>query len=62
MMSRVAAETAASIKKTNQAKSPQDKEATGKKRKATKASTGVEKLKKVNTDGMAKMSSFFKKK
>ncbi|KAH8107902.1 ribonuclease H2, subunit B [Cristinia sonorae] len=35
---------------------------TGKKRKgATKASHGVEKLKKVNTKGMAKLSSFFQK-
>ncbi|CAA7261686.1 unnamed protein product [Cyclocybe aegerita] len=33
----------------------------GKKRKATKASQGVEKLKRVNTTGMAKLSSFFAK-
>ncbi|KAF8894051.1 ribonuclease H2, subunit B [Infundibulicybe gibba] len=32
-----------------------------KKRKGVKLSQGVEKLKKVNTDGMAKLSSFFKK-
>jgi ribonuclease H2 subunit B len=35
----------------------------GKKRKAkTKASQGVEKLKKANVSGMAKISSFFQKK
>lgn len=35
----------------------------GKKRKAkTKASQGVEKLKKVNVSGMSKISSFFQKK
>ena len=33
-----------------------------KKRKAVKASTGVEKLKKANVKGMAKLSSFFQKK
>lgn len=34
----------------------------GKKRKAsTQASKGVEKLKKVNTKGMAKLSTFFQK-
>ena len=33
-----------------------------KKRKAVKASTGVEKLKKANTKGMAKLSTFFQKK
>ena len=32
-----------------------------KKRKNTKASNGVEQLKKANTVGMAKLSSFFKK-
>lgn len=32
-----------------------------KKRKGTKTSQGVEKLKKVNVNGMAKLSSFFKK-
>jgi ribonuclease H2 subunit B len=32
-----------------------------KKRKSAKASVGVEKLKKVNTTGMAKLSSFFSK-
>lgn len=32
-----------------------------KKRKGAKASQGVEKLKKVNVNGMAKLSSFFKK-
>ncbi|KAJ3507547.1 hypothetical protein NLJ89_g6244 [Agrocybe chaxingu] len=35
--------------------------ADGKKRKATKASQGVEKLKKANTTGMSKLSSFFAK-
>jgi ribonuclease H2 subunit B len=35
----------------------------GKKRKAkSKTSQGVEKLKKVNTSGMAKLSTFFQKK
>jgi len=35
----------------------------GKKRKAkSKASQGVEKLKKVNVSGMAKISAFFQKK
>ncbi|XP_006460823.1 hypothetical protein AGABI2DRAFT_192416 [Agaricus bisporus var. bisporus H97] len=33
----------------------------GKKRKAAKGSLGVETLKKVNVDGMAKLSTFFKK-
>lgn len=33
-----------------------------KKRKAPKASTGVEKLKKANVKGMAKLSTFFQKK
>ncbi len=37
------------------------KVAADKKRKAPKPSFGVEKLKKVNTTGMAKLSSFFKK-
>lgn len=32
-----------------------------KKRKTTKGSQGVEKLKKVNVNGMAKLSSFFNK-
>jgi len=32
-----------------------------KKRKASKASQGVESLKKANVNGMAKLSSFFKK-
>jgi ribonuclease H2 subunit B len=32
-----------------------------KKRKGTKSSQAVEKLKKVNTTGMAKLSSFFNK-
>jgi len=32
-----------------------------KKRKASKASQGVESLKKVNVNGMARLSSFFKK-
>lgn len=32
-----------------------------KKRKAARASQGVESLKKVNVNGMAKLSSFFKK-
>jgi ribonuclease H2 subunit B len=32
-----------------------------KKRKTAKGSQGVEKLKKVNVNGMAKLSSFFKK-
>ena len=32
-----------------------------KKRKSTKASQGVERLKKVNVNGMTKLSSFFKK-
>jgi len=33
----------------------------GKKRKGVKSSTGVEKLKKANTTGMAKLSTFFTK-
>ena len=36
-------------------------EGDGKKRKAAKGSHGVEQLKKVNTTGMAKLSSFFNK-
>lgn len=38
------------------------KEKPGQKRKAPAASRGVESLKKVNTKGMAKMTSFFKPK
>ncbi|KAF8973124.1 ribonuclease H2, subunit B [Flammula alnicola] len=38
-----------------------EKTAAGKKRKAAKPSVGVEKLKKANTTGMAKLSSFFNK-
>ena len=41
----------------------EEAEKDGKKRKAKgQASSGVEKLKKVNTKGMAKLSSFFQKK
>ena len=46
-----------------ESKSSSEKEAEGdKKRKAAKASTGVEKLKKANIKGMAKLSTFFVKK
>ena len=43
---------------------PLEKEATkaNKKRKAVRTSHGVENLKKANTNGMAKISSFFNKK
>lgn len=42
--------------------SQKDAEPDGKKRKAaTQASKGVEKLKKVNTKGMAMLSTFFQK-
>jgi len=45
------------------AKSKAAKTAAGdKKRKAPRASQGVESLKKVNVNGIAKLSSFFKKK
>ena len=46
-----------------ESRSGQAKDASGdKKRKAAKGSTGVEKLKKANVKGMAKLSSFFQKK
>ena len=46
-----------------ESRSGQAKDASGdKKRKAGKGSTGVEKLKKANVKGMAKLSSFFQKK
>lgn len=48
---------AAKVKSTDK-----EKTTSNKKRKATKASQGVEKLKKVNTNGMAKISSFFNQK
>jgi len=38
-----------------------EKESGAKKRKSTKASHGVETLKKANTTGMSKLSSFFDK-
>ena len=47
----------------SKAKGDKETEKDGKKRKAKgQASSGVEKLKKVNTRGMAKLSSFFQKK
>ncbi|KAI0785634.1 ribonuclease H2, subunit B [Abortiporus biennis] len=49
-------------KKTKGSNDKNDNNDAGKKRKATKESTGVEKLKKVNTKGMAKLSSFFQAK
>ncbi|KAH8828238.1 ribonuclease H2, subunit B [Flagelloscypha sp. PMI_526] len=59
----VAAQTAL-IAPTTMSKKPTKKaqEPDSKKRKAAKGSTGVEKLKKTNTEGMAKLSSFFTKK
>lgn len=61
-LKRVEAET---IVTTGSAKHEKDKKVsatgTSKKRKATKGSQGVEKLKKVNVNGMAKLSSFFSK-
>ncbi|TFK44398.1 ribonuclease H2, subunit B [Crucibulum laeve] len=44
----------------NSTKAKQSTAGENKKRKGTKASQGVEKLKKVNVNGMAKLSSFFK--
>jgi ribonuclease H2 subunit B len=50
-------------KDTNKGKGADSGEGGSKKRKgAVKSSMGVEKLKKANTTGMAKMSSFFTKK
>lgn len=44
-----------------QAKEDNKTKGTEKKRKGVKGSQGVEKLKKVDTTGMAKLSSFFNK-
>ena len=44
-----------------QAKEDSKAKGTEKKRKGAKSSQGVEKLKKVDTTGMAKLSSFFDK-
>jgi ribonuclease H2 subunit B len=53
----------AAMPPATKAKSSVDKEAVpNKKRKAAKGSQGVENLKKVNTRGMTKISSFFNKK
>jgi ribonuclease H2 subunit B len=50
-------------KKKSRAAADEIEDDDGKKRKAkTKASQGVEKLKKVNLSGMTKISSFFQKK
>jgi len=57
-----AVETGALTTLPETSKSKPAKIVTGeKKRKASKASQGVESLKKVNVNGMAKLSSFFKK-
>jgi len=59
-LKRVEAETAVTtVKHENDKKVVITEE--DKKRKKTKGSQGVEKLKKVNVNGMAKLSSFFKK-
>ena len=42
--------------------SKEDKDTGGDKKRKAKESTGVEKLKKANTKGMAKLSTFFQKK
>lgn len=61
LQNRSAAALAASMPVVNA--SGKDKAgAAGAKRKAQQGSRGVESLKKVNTTGMAKMTSFFKKK
>jgi ribonuclease H2 subunit B len=54
----------AAMPPATKAKSSVDKEKAvpNKKRKAAKGSQGVENLKKVNTRGMTKISSFFNKK
>ncbi|KAG5648607.1 hypothetical protein DXG03_003218 [Asterophora parasitica] len=61
-LKRINGEVAATAVETKKGKG-KDKATAGddKKRKGSKASQGVEKLKKVNVNGMAKLSSFFKK-
>ena len=59
LSNRSAATLAAQIQPTASSK---DKAAAGVKRKASVASRGVEKLKKVNTSSMTKLTSFFKPK
>ncbi|WWD19530.1 hypothetical protein CI109_103991 [Kwoniella shandongensis] len=54
--------TAASMAASQQPSTGSGKEAKGVKRKAAPASRGVEALKKVNTNNMAKLTSFFKPK
>jgi len=49
------------LKSATNTKDAESKAEADKKRKAVKASAGVEKLKKANVKGMAKMTSFFTK-
>ncbi|KAG6829560.1 hypothetical protein H0H87_010892 [Tephrocybe sp. NHM501043] len=58
-LDNAAAAVSADTKGSKKAKKPSAAEE--KKRKNTKGSQGVEKLKKANVNGMAKLSSFFKK-
>lgn len=57
----VVAMSVAPSKTKGAAKGTESKETTAVKRKPVKASRGIENLKKVNTTGMAKMSSYFGK-
>jgi ribonuclease H2 subunit B len=54
-------EAMASVAVTQNKKTGNKMTTEGKKRKAVKGSQGVETLKKVNVNGMAKLSTFFKK-
>lgn len=53
-------QTVPSSKTTKPSGKEKEPSTSSKKRKSVKASQGVESLKKVNTAGMAKISSFFK--
>jgi len=61
MAEAVSRAVAAPAPKKGKAAQEKEKESGVKKRKSTKASHGVETLKKANTTGMSKLSSFFDK-